>query len=111
MIQVGLKSTIALYYQTIDTKTALENCEYKTITVCKGSCYVTRQIKIVSSSTNKESQQSPQIDLNIIKDVITEENSNSPCCSASLEKTEVSADHVDHYSFNHISLLIKPPIA
>jgi len=100
-----------LYYQTVDTKTALENCAYKTITVCKGSCYVTKQMKIVSSSTNKETQKSPQIDLNILKDVILEKNSNTFCYKGSFRKVNMPAGEVDHYSFNHISLSIKPPIA
>ncbi len=93
---------IAIYYPRIDTKMALENCEFKTIAVCKGSCYVTKQIKIVSSETNKESQQSQQVDLSSLKDALGVEVSFNILPSSSFcNLIPTSTNQVGQYSHNH----------
>ena len=102
---------VVLYYHSFDAQKAKDNCEFKSITVCKGSCYVTKQIKVVSSSTNKETEHPQQIDLSSLKDVI-----------GISTKLEVFIPHVfvhavewdvfynDHYYYQPTNHLIKPPI-
>lgn len=103
---------VVFYYQTINTKTARENCEFKTITVCKGSCYVTKQIRLVSSDSNKESNSIPQIDLTNFKEVIAVVSDLETLPYHPSEgPTRLFNEWGNHYSYQHISNLIKPPIA
>src|SRR5689334_1153589 len=110
MLQISIKTAVVFYYHSFDSKTAEANCEYKTITVCKGSCYVTKQIKIVSSSTNKETQNTQQIDLSNVKDIACEEGILSEQnLNEFSTKTHFLNDRPDHYFYNHKAQLIKPP--
>jgi len=112
ILQIGIKSLIVCYYHTVDTTTAIENCEYKTITVCKGNCYVAKKIKVITSAPSKNQTQVPSFELSTFKDAV---------CLACLENISVNFSSIqtlnlfvpveEHYSFNPVFDLVKPPCA
>lgn len=61
---------VAGYYTVIDRQEAIESCEYKTLTVCKGSCFITERIKVVSSNLQENDTKSPLLELSMFKDLI-----------------------------------------
>jgi hypothetical protein len=109
-LQLGIKSMVAGYFNLYAREKALENCEYKNMTVCQGNCYVVKQIKVYSSEVPTK-KQTNQFDLSMIKDMV-----------GSTENVEITIDdqpihkmgtypYTDLYSFEFYADLIKPPAA
>jgi hypothetical protein len=84
---------------------------YKTLTVCKGSCYVVKKIKVFSSQASQESPAVPAFDLNSFKDALCDYPLNyaAPFTKNSILTTiNDSFDSLYHYL--PFTFLLRPPI-
>lgn len=107
--QLAVKTGVVTYYALINDETALENCQYKTITICKGNCYVVKQIKLISSDHNKDNKAPEDFDLNKIADVVFEVPS-SPISCLFAEQVSFYSFTSNDYSFISENTLLKPPM-
>jgi hypothetical protein len=111
-LQVGIKSLVAFYFHSFASSEVSDHCIYKTITVCKGSCYVAKQIKIVTSTPGSTENSSPGFDIQSFKDAVCISTITLEMIHTSVDATERPVViFQDSYSYLFSSSLIKPPIA
>jgi hypothetical protein len=108
---VGIKSMVAGYFGLVNNQKASNNCQYKNITVCKGSCYVVKQIKIFSSEAPAKKTSVPQIDLDTFKEVISDQSEIFSVVKLPEGNSIPYTEEDFLYSFDFSINLIKPPSA
>lgn len=110
--QVGIKSLVTLYFQICGKQEKEKHCIYKSITTCKGNCYVIQKIKIITSTPDTGTKNAPDLDINTFKDAVCTVTEMSQLITGgndnSLFILEVSENN---YSYLYSQRLIKPPIA
>jgi hypothetical protein len=112
MLQVSVKSLVSFYFNVVMPGDARENCVYKTITVCKGSCYVVKKIKMFFSESTQKKTGTPAFDVNMFKDVICLQHyTPDRTILVITQNIWVGGEAVNHYSFQTPKIIIKPPIA
>jgi hypothetical protein len=110
-LQLGIKSMVAGYFNLYAHEKALENCEYKNMTVCQGNCYVVKQIKVYSSETPAK-KQGNHFDLSILQDIVgSTENMEIMEGNHQLAYSLEIHSYTNLYSFEFYSDLVKPPAA
>jgi len=109
--QIAVKTGVVAYYSLFNNNVAEKNCVYKTITICKGNCYVVKQIKLVSSETTTNNKEvKGDFDLNKIQDVVFEFESIN-LSSITKESLHFYPSMSFQYSLITYSNLLKPPVA
>ena len=103
---------VVAYFHTYATAEKKENCVYKTITVCKGNCYVAKKIKIITSTPGNEKPTAPGFDIHSFKDATCITLSVTDLLNDHDTGTLSPVQHTTHlYSYTFTSHLIKPPSA
>lgn len=112
LLQVGIKSLVSFYFQTIAKQEAETHCIYKTLTVCKGNCFVTKQIKIFTSSPNEQNEHQPGFDLQSFKDAVCLQNPlNDIDFKLNISShTEIRNVIMQFYFYTPLIELLRPPI-
>lgn len=106
-----MKSVVSLYFNSIAKTEATDNCIYKTLTVCKGSCYVVKKIKVFSSQSEQESPLAPAFDLNSFKDAVADYSLiHSIQFTTRMILTAINDSFDSFYCHNPFKSLLRPPI-
>jgi len=110
-LQVSVKSLVSLYFNSIAQTEASDHCMYKTLTVCKGSCYVVEKIKVFSSQASQETPAVPGFDLNSFKDALCDYPvTHSFQFAKKMFLTSINDSFDSLYHYLPFTFLLRPPI-